>query len=304
LLEGDLRLTYYERDEPYIAPLLEEVRSAYEPIASALRYWPLPGRLEVEFAAGTLLLAGPYVDWGSASENVRLLLPSPWLLGIPTRGEWTETQKGAIRYWTAYAALEARARPQPGRLDVTLLQRALLSEYGAWILHQDSARVPILGRLIKQHGEDQLPRIVLSIRGTRLVTLFLARWLRVHPGDEEMFATMLNLEREAIVHGHRETFLALQDPDWLPLQEQYYHRARLGDAVDGTPVVIRELEIAGSRARVSLAKPLSPVLGHPQTTSDGYAEFRLVDWDWRHTRPSDSEAGGRSASAGPTPEPD
>ncbi len=276
-------IRYHRRDEPYITPLLDQIRATLSELDETLRYWPVPGRLQIEFAVTTEAFQAPYVEHRRAGPDTLLVLPSPWLSGIPTGREWSTSQLQRLRYWVTYAALSARAREDLYGEGPPLLQQALLSEYGAWFLRYDPSLAPILRRVLARHGEEALPSVFLSLRGGRLLGLFLVRWLSLHPSHPAMFETLLAIEQEALHVGQRETFLLSQDESWLAEREAFYAAVRDDLAGPVAPPRVASVDIAGDYARVQLATTPSPPLDGPVQVEDGHVYFHQRNWDWKRT---------------------
>jgi len=278
-----IAIRYHQRDEPHIAPLLQQIWSTLSELDAVLRYWPLTGRLHIEFAVTTHALQAPYVVHRTGSPDTRLVLSSPWLSGIPVDGEWTTSELQRLRYWVTYAALSARAGEDLSGQGPSLLQQALLSEYGAWYLQDDPSLAPILSRVLARHGSQALPRIFLSVRGGRLLGLFLARWLSLHPSQPAMFETLLAIEQEALRVGQKEAFLLSQDESWLPEREAFYEAARREVSGPVRPPRVQSVTIADEYARVRLATMPPPPLDGPTQVEDGHVYFRQRNWDWKRT---------------------
>ena len=276
-------IRYHDRDQPHIAPLLEQILSTLSELDAVLRYWPIPGRLQIEFAVTTRAFQAPYVEHRTGTPHTRLVLSSPWLSGIPVDGEWATSELQRLRYWVAYAALSARAGEDLRGQGPSLLQQALLSEYGAWYLRHDPSLAPILSRVLARHGREALPRVFLSLRGGRLLGLFLARWLSVHPSQPAMFETLLAIEQGALRAGQKETFLLSQDERWLPEREAFYEAVRREVSGLVPPPRAQSVAIVDEYARVRLATMPPPPLDGPTQVEDGYVYFRQHNWEWKRT---------------------
>ncbi len=276
-------VSYHSHDQPYVKPLAEHIIQIADDVNSMLRYWPSRGRLEVEFAATAAALQAPYLTYPSDSGRPRLVLASPWLTGVPVEEAQGRTELNELTYWTVYALLADEMQRAADQGDLSQLQRAILSEYVAWYVDRDTTQAPILGRIIERHGTEALPRISLSLRGARLLGLFLLRWLSLHPQDRETFEMLLNIERESILVGQKETFMLLQDPEWMALQAAYFADAQ-GTNPYGTLSTVRvlQIDIRQEAARVQLAQVPLALEGHPPQTLNGYAFFRHRNWDWKH----------------------
>ena len=301
LQERGIVIRYHQRDDPHIAPLLEQAQLTLSELDEILPYWPIPGTLQIEFAATTDAFQAPYVEHRAMAPHTRLVLPSPWLSGIPMDGQWPAAQLQRLRYWVTYAALSARGRSSLLGEGAPLLQQALLSEYGAWYLRGDPTLAPILRRVLARHGEDALPRISLSLRGGRLLGLFLARWLSLNPGHPSMFETLLAIEQEALHAGQKYTFLLSQDESWLAEREAFYAAAQ-AELTEPLPLPqIRAVDIAGNYARVQLATVPPPPLDGPAQVEDAHVYFRQHNWDWKRTSTAAATLWRPTASPTATP---
>jgi hypothetical protein len=276
-------IRYHQRDEPHIAALLEQIQATLSELEEVLRYWPLSGQLQIDFAITSEAFQAPYVQHRAVRPDTRLVLPSPWLWGIPVDGRWSTERLQRLRYWVTYAALSSRWRRDVYGDGPSLLHRALLSEYGAWYLRADPSLSPILRRVIARHGEDALPSVFLSLRGGRLLGLFLVRWLSVHPGGPSMFELLLAIEQEALRAGQRETFLLGQDESWRAEREAFFAAAQTEVAGPLPTPRVRAVDLLGDYARVQLATAPPPPLDGPTQVEDGYAYFAQENWDWKRT---------------------
>lgn len=294
-------IRYHQRDEPHVDPLRDQVLATLSELDEDLRYWPLPGKLQIEFAITTEAFQAPYVEHRASRPETRLVLPSPWLSGIPVDGEWPAVRLQQLRYWVTYAALSARGREDVYGEQSPLLQQALLSEYGAWYLRGDTSLSPILRRVLARRGQDALPSVFLSLRGGRLLSLFLVRWLSVYPGHPSMFETLLAIEQEALYVGQMETFLLTQDDSWLAEREAFYTAARAKMTGPPAPPRVSAVDIAGNYARVQLATTPAPPFDGPTQVEDGYVYFHQRSWDWKRT--STAAAAQWRPTAAPTATP-
>jgi len=299
-----LTVHYYQRDRPYIDPLLEHIARVDAEVPTHLRWASWSRTLHVYFApeARSPFLAG-----------TDLTVSSPWLSGIPADGQWGEAYLDDLTYHVAYALAASFVR-SPGDVGLSQLQRAILDEYAAWYIHQDAAYAPILGRIIGRHGTGELPEVFFTLKEARISTLFLIRWLSLHPNVDEVafFETLLNVEREAVLAGRRDTFLLFQEQDWVERQARFYDLIRERATIQAQglepwqiPIHVRSVEIDSGRALVALteAPPQMPgilFLPSAQRTAHraagAYAFYRLQeDWSWQRTGLSDATFWGLAA---------
>lgn len=274
---GDtVTVSYHRRDQPHIEPLLERISQVADEVDGMLRYWPAPGRLHVTFAIDASALQAPYLETGGS-----LILASPWLSGIPVDGTWDEAVLDDLDYWTAYSLLASRMRYTADDRAIAPVQWAMVSEFAAWYVSRDPAQAPVLGRIIERHGAEALPRVFLSLRGARLVSLFLIRWLSLHPQDPAFFEALLNIERDAVLAGQKQTFLLLQDREWASLQATYFDKAQVESPYTETSIRVHDIDISGDQVRARLSTVPLALHDQPPQTLDSYAFFCMRDWDWR-----------------------
>ena len=216
-------------------------------------------------------------------QDDRIVLLSPWLSGISIDRTWDKASLDELTYRIAHGLASIATRSSDNRASGQL-QRAIAAEYAAWYTTRDPAQAPLLGRVIERNGEEVLPRMFLSIKGAHNTTLFMMRWLSVHPNEAAFFETVLNIEREAIQAGLKETFLLFQDERWLADQEAYFDRAQIENPYPSlAPVQVVDIRIDDTYASVVIRPTLAPLQGQlPQTDGD-IALFRRENWDWKHS---------------------
>jgi hypothetical protein len=217
------------------------------------------------------------------------VLISPWLAGIPVSGTWETSYLQELTYWTAFATflqpLRHALAPPPG-----LFQTALADEYATWRSSRDWASTPLLRRVVSAHGRQALRRIFDNLPDTQSLGPFLANWLSLSPDDEPdaYFGALVNIEREALRAGRKDTFLLLQDddPDWQAHQVEAFEQQQLEPGpIPRSPVQIEEVEIEGDRARVTLSPP--PTTDEEPGSSDERVVFFLrQDAEWKHASPT------------------
>lgn len=99
---GDLIFRYHRRDQPHVEPLIEHVARVVRDVCPS-RECMLGDVSEVNFAAD--FTSGPVMQLGEHG----LLLPSPWLLGIPVDGTWDESRLTALMQQVAAALVHGEA---------------------------------------------------------------------------------------------------------------------------------------------------------------------------------------------------
>ena len=300
-VRGPVTVHYRRRDQPHVDPTIEHVAQTAEAVRSTLRYWPSQGRLDVEFATQTTALQAPYVLHRPGSTRSTLILPSPWLSGIPISGTLDDSAWDQLTFWSTYGLLAGGMQRAAGDGSLSQLQKALVSEYIAYSVHRDKTRAPILGRIVDRHGEQELSRVFLSLRGAYLTGLFLSRWLSVHPKDPAYMELLLDIEQEAILSGQRETFLLVQDQDWQSQQASYFHQSQITNPYDPGPVQVLSVEFQKESARAQLLHPPAPLPNHPLQTLDGYAYFYRRNWDWKRASTELAAQWTHQPSASPEP---
>jgi hypothetical protein len=239
---------------------------------------PLTG-LEVIFTIDVPAERPPYI----AGNN--LLLPSPWLTGVPPDETWGEDELQELTYWVVYALSGQIVRDSPSQ-PLSQLQKAILSEYAMWYIRRDLTLTPLLGRVANRHGEFMLPKVLSSLRNTRRLSDFFNEWLSLSPLRQEVpyFETLLNVEREAIRLGYKETFLLFQGDS--PYQQERSHRlfARIqGLRTLPSSLEVRSVEISPSRARVTIKSPSLEIGGGQAEAGNAVVFYRLQDGDWKHS---------------------
>jgi hypothetical protein len=251
---------------------------------------PPASTLEVDFAIDTPAYDAPYLlPEEQPPDSDMLLFSSPWQSGISIDGEAPAAQLDGVTHWATTAIAAWAIRSSSGQ-DLNHLQEALLVEYASWHVSQDPSQAPILGRIIERHGVEALPEVLRSVRETRTLTALMARWLSLDVGDgqSKYFEALLNIEREALLVGRRETFMLLQHqayPWWMSDQRLLFERWQpRGQALDSPAIRVRRVERIGSRARVALEDPSRSLEGYPPVAkSVVYLEY--VDGDWKHASP-------------------
>jgi hypothetical protein len=283
---------YHKRDQPHIAPLLERVIHTADDVSSALRYTLPQGRAQIDFAVQYADLARGNDTEPLYLQDGQVVLFSPWLYGIPVDQDWDQASLDSVTYRIAHGLATAATRPSDNQARGSL-QNAIAAEYAVWYTTQDPAQTPILGRIIDRHGEEALPRVFLSLKGAHHTTLFAMRWLSVHPNEATFFETVLNIEREAIQAGLKETFLLFQDERWLAEQGAYFDQTQIENPYPlHSPIQVIDIQFDGDYAYVAISPTPVPLPGHTPQVDGDVVLFHRENWDWKH-----------SSSLLPTPSP-
>jgi hypothetical protein len=311
LTYGDLIFRYHRSDQPYIDELIEHIYQAFEDVCTSVAC-PLEEPLEFDFAIENLPLRP------SQPENGVFSLSSPWLTGLPLNGEWDPSYLNALTYWVTYEMtfqyLQSRTGPELGRL-----QRAMADEYAAW-RSTPGAPPPLIRRLVDRHQEQIVITVLRSLEYTQSLNTLMAQWLRLSATEQpaDYFETLLNMEREAILAGRKETFLLLQDdtrPEWMAVQEAIFDTPRSAGSTL-PPIEVQTVAISNDLARVTLENPLTLPDGRRLNPRDPIVYFRRRDGDWKHSPPPSERAESievttstvvaiaRTASPALTPTPD
>lgn len=177
---GDrLTLRCRERDWPYVAPLVEQLE---QDLAQVCATMGCPPKLVLTV-----------VNYASERSRGDIAFPSPWLSGIPADGSSWLSSVSTIEYpgeSVKQAVLHALVdRIASERFwDKQLWQdtplATILQEYVIWLHDRDPSRVPLLGRIVAQHGEDALPAVFDSLSRRPSMSEFLSEWLGLTPEEQ------------------------------------------------------------------------------------------------------------------------
>lgn len=248
---GNVFVTYHKRDEPYIALLEARIGQVVGDTCAVVMHCAAINKIEIDFSTQTpaMMLSDPR---DALEQSGTLTLSSPWLSGIPVDGPFGEAMLDSLAYWVAYGMI-AKASSSVAAQDINQLQRAIADEYAAWYGSQDMAQAPLLGRVVERHGMEALPEVFFSLKGARIYTLFMMRWIGLSEwmGEEAFFELLLTIEREAILAGRKETFLLFQGGAWIEERKRAFDEMRLAGPELG-PIRIKAVERVGDCARVTL----------------------------------------------------
>lgn len=277
----DLVFRYHRRDRPYVQPAVERIADVYDRTC-ATSSCPSEGPIEVRFAEDMPRLQAPQFQDGV------LVLPSPWLAGIPADGSDEAPYVADYAYLIAYELTAAHLQAVVGR-PLTLFEAAMADEYAAWQSTGTEGHAPIVDRLVAQQGEEALGTILTSLQDVGSLNLLMVQWLGLSASDEPSayFETLVNIEQEALAAGRKETFLLLQDeaaPGWRSAQEALFNATQATDA-SIEPANVQAVDVSGNVARVTLDRPTALADANPLAPRGQTLFFRREGGDWKHTSP-------------------
>jgi hypothetical protein len=261
---GALIVRYRRRDEAYVNALLPYLEQVSAAVAEDLRY-NLSGRKVIialvpelsDAGSGTQGASAAGVPPGAQSFRREIDLPSPWVSGMPADGVWDQEWLSAVAYEVTHT-LALKGLRSPTQPSLNPLQRALADEYATWVSQgRDRTQAPFLARIIEHQGEGRLPIVLLSLKSARLPSLFVVRWLSLFPsGDETAFFEMLlNVEREALLAGRKETFMLFQDATLGQTAALWEEARAVAAGQPPPPVRVAQVEMAGEVALVRVQEP-------------------------------------------------
>jgi hypothetical protein len=151
-----------------------------------------------------------------------LLLPSPWLTGMPANGRVAADSLDRLTYWSAYYASAAASGLEPGSLNPT--QKAILAEYARFYTDGSLDHAPILRRVAARQGVGMLPEVLRSLPDVRALSGFMARWLALSTGDPgTYYELLLDIARDPATRTCQETFdllLRQENAGWMAWMER------------------------------------------------------------------------------------
>lgn len=136
--DGGVTVHAHERDRPYVQPLVEAAKQALEDLCAG-PVCPPDRALELRVVLAVGQAPGHLGD--------AIVLPSPWLSGIPATGVWDQSTLHEVRYWAAYLAARKAIDPSL-HYDLSPHQRAILVEYAARYAAQDPSAASVLPRIV------------------------------------------------------------------------------------------------------------------------------------------------------------
>ncbi len=285
-----LSVRCYRRDLPhlqfYLRPISEAVNRACDTVGC-----PTDGRVQVEF----VVRSAP--DLVPRWQNERILVDSPWLLGVPA--DATDSVSAMVspayvepmRQLAVAAAVQLALRVPAGQ-SPTAWQTAIAQEYLAWRERPVPAQAPLLGRILERRGDAVLPQVFESAAAAPSLGWFLERWfgVRTDRPDAAFFQLLLDVEREALLAGRRETFLLLQgvssDPggSWDQAQVIDLYRRITSSATLArlAPLQVEAVQVGDNLAQVTLQRPLSDARSNALPLTEFFVR---QNGDWKHLIP-------------------
>lgn len=310
---GSLFVLYHKRDQPYVEYLEETITDAFSDVCGRLTC-SSRNTLTVDFSIEPPPYTAPVIEvsLGAVGQD-KITLSSPWLSGIPVAQDRDERLVQDLAHAVTYATA-ARSIQYTTKRTLTPLQRAILDEYAAWYASGREAKLVLLRPLVEERGWDAMPDALDLAKESTTLSRFLERWVGMPVGEVEAsperaaayFDALLNVEREALLQGRKETFLMFQDAGWRDFQERYFWIIQ-GDpsVVRSRYVLVQSAQVASDRARVQLAGPLPSIDMLPPQSLGSVVYFRRQDGGWRHANVLDAYTWSFPASAAlpPTPTP-
>jgi hypothetical protein len=277
----ELVFRYHRRDRPYVQPAVERMVDVYDRVCATFSC-PSLGPVEVSFVENVSALQPPRL------ENGVLVLPSPWLAGIPVEDgdEAPYVSDGA--YEIAYELTSAHLQAAAGR-PLTSFETAMAGEYAARQSAGTEGYAPIVDRLVARQGEEALGTVLASLQDIGSLNLLMVQWLGLSVTNDPAayFETLVNIEQEALAVGRKETFLLLQDeaaPGWRSAQEALFDATQAMDA-SIERANVQAVDLAGDVARVTLERPTALADVNPLAPRGQTLFFRREGGDWKHTSP-------------------
>jgi multiple sugar transport system substrate-binding protein len=271
--DDQLIVRYHRQDNPHVKALADRLGQAYYTTCLTVTC-PKDRPFEVAF----------YVQMpADYPPRHVLLLPSPWIDGIPLEGTYAEraAEKSlhALTERVVLASLSNYVIPR------RTLQAAMADEYAAWVSTNDLAQAPLLRRVIARHGTQALPELFLWLEQRHTTAGFLSRWLGLMPegGEIPYFEALIELERDALYAGRRDSFLMFQDDGklkWLRDQKARFDQFHGQEPSTRPDIDVQMVEIGGDRARVTFGSA-----GQSAAFAQSPAFFRYDGVNWAHTHP-------------------
>jgi hypothetical protein len=252
---GDrLAIHYYERDWPYVAPLVDQLEQDLAQVCATVGCSP---RLKL------------MVDICVNETHSSIALQSPWLSGIPVDSSpWSssvyilEDPPRSVRQ-TVLRGLVDRIVSERFRAkqywENTPL-RTIKDEYVIWLHDRDPTRAPLLGRIVAEHGEDTLPGVFDSLSRRPSMSEFLSEWLGLTPEEQrEPFPSRDNALSKGLEYARRAGLVG--EPTFVTIAKMDYPQYRSLVDRPGTRLsgagsrVDRQLWVLGFRGKVVLRLP-------------------------------------------------
>ena len=287
---GNLFVLYHKRDQGYVEHLEKTITDAFAGVCEHLTC-SSRNTLTVEFSIEPPPYRFPAIEMASGLEGQdKITLSSPWLSGIPVGQDPDERTAQELAHAVTFVTA-ARSIQYTSRRALTSLQRALLDEYAAWYAYGPEAELILLRPLVEERGWNAVPDALDLARERPSLDQYLERWASMPAAEVAAsperaagyFDALLNIERETLLLGRKETFLLLQADRWRDLQEHYYWLVQQNvPPVPAKPVMVRSAQVAGDYARAQVAEPLPSVDGLPPQSLGGTVYLQWQDGGWRH----------------------
>jgi hypothetical protein len=287
---GSLFVVYHKRDREYVEYLEETITDAFTDACERLTC-SSANTLTVDFSVEPPPYLSPAIEVSPGPQGQdKITLSSPWLSGIPVSEDQDERAVQDLAHAVTFATA-VRSIQYTSRRTLTPLQRALLDEYAAWYAYGREARLVLLRPLIGERGWSAAPDVLRIAKETTSLDQYLERWASMSAGEvaasperaAAYFDALLNVEREALLLGRKETFLAFQEEGWRGVQERYYWLAQENERfVPDRPILVRSAQVSENRARVQLAEPLPSVDGLPPQSLGSVVYLQWQSGGWRH----------------------
>jgi multiple sugar transport system substrate-binding protein len=276
VLPGErLIVRYHRQDQSHLDPIVDRLGEVFYEVCATV------GCPEHE------VFQAIFVAWPPPRYVPRhiILLSSPWIDGIPVEGTYAERAMEASVYALAHRV--ASASMSHYVFASRALRAAIVDEYTTWVSTGDLAQTPLLRRFVARHGVDALPELFAWLGQAHSAADFLAQWLDLTPHDNEVayLQALLEIERDALYAGRRDTFLLLQDSHnmwWFRDQSARFARFLEQDAPIPPDIRVQMVEIGGGRARVTFETTAE---AQPPWHVQSPAFFRLERDTWLHTPP-------------------
>jgi hypothetical protein len=201
---GAVTVRYRERDLHHVELLIEHILRVFGN-ACTLLGCPSDYALEVDLAP---------VDTLPDVSGDKLILPSPWLSGIPVEGVWSETYLDELAYWVTYQVAFQLIHSDAER-GLGQVQEALPDRHVAVQEREDTSRASGWEYIAGHDGVDPLPQVLRTLQSVYATSLLLAESPSAPSVlDMDRFRVLMAVEREASRVGLEVTSLLLDEHDY------------------------------------------------------------------------------------------
>jgi hypothetical protein len=202
---GQAIVRCYERDLPYVEPLVQEILRTLDQVSPMLGT-PSNGTLEVSFIPD---------DGPPGLFSGRIVLPSPWLSGIPVDGAWSEAYLDELTSWVTYQVafqlIYADAERGLGQIREALLEGDAASQA------QKGTTLASGIESDARHDDDPLPQVLRTLQSVQsvyaMVLLLAESPLAPSALDMGRLEALMAVEREASRVGQEAISLLLDEYD-------------------------------------------------------------------------------------------